>query len=50
MPKETILEEGQTIEEIKQRFSLLREAYEEMRGVARIILHLVLHSFSLQTK
>merc|ERR1712212_1180715 len=25
------LEEGQTIEEIKQRFSLLREAYEEMR-------------------
>merc|ERR1712212_946402 len=29
--KETILEEGQTIEEIKQRFSLLREAYEEMR-------------------
>merc|ERR1719418_496984 len=29
--KETSLEEGQTIEEIKQRFSLLREAYEEMR-------------------
>merc|ERR1712223_1544716 len=28
---ETDLEEGQTIEEIKQRFSLLREAYEEMR-------------------
>jgi len=29
--KETSLEEGQTIEEIKQRFNLLREAYEEMR-------------------
>jgi len=28
---ETKLEEGQTIEEVKQKFSLLREAYEEMR-------------------
>jgi len=28
---ETDLEEGQTIEEVKQRFSLLKEAYEEMR-------------------
>ena len=34
MPKEASFEEGQTIEEIKQRFSLLREAYEEMRGIA----------------
>ena len=30
---ETDLEEGQTIEEVKQRFSLLKEAYEEMRGI-----------------
>jgi len=29
--KETQLEEGQTMEEVKQRFTLLREAYEEMR-------------------
>jgi len=28
---ETKLEEGQTIEEVKQKFSLLREAYEDMR-------------------
>ena len=45
VPKEASLEEGQTIEEIKQRFTLLREAYEEMRGIAGLILHLVSHSF-----
>merc|ERR1711971_231926 len=28
---ETKLDEGQTIEEVKQKFSLLREAYEDMR-------------------
>merc|ERR1712181_141116 len=28
---ETKLEEGRTIEEVKQKFSLLREAYEDMR-------------------
>ena len=35
---ETKLEEGQTIEEVKQKFSLLREAYEEMRGIDKKIL------------
>ena len=43
---ETKLEEGQTIEEVKQKFSLLREAYEEMRGIdKKNTLHLILHSF-----
>ena len=42
---ETKLEEGQTIEEVKQKFSLLREAYEEMRGIDKITLHLIQHGF-----
>ena len=43
--KETQLEEGQTMEEVKQRFTLLREAYEEMRGIDKITLHLIQHGF-----
>ena len=47
---ETKLEEGQTIEEVKQKFSLLREAYEEMRGIDGLDFASDSTQFPFQTK